>query len=273
MTNQSLVKAAEVIDSADCLLIIAGAGMGVDSGLPDFRGSQGFWKIHPNFKKEGLSFQDLANPQWFFNAPNRAWGFYGHRYQLYQKTEPHQGFQLLKKWSDAKSIDSFVYTSNVDGHFQKSGFSEQRVYECHGSINYLQCRDCCTDKIWSLPQLNLQIDVDQQLATGELPNCPLCGEIARPNILMFNDGFWLSNRSDQQNQKYKQWKKSIQDKTVAIIELGAGISGCSVRGENRQISEQLIRINPTDAEGNDKTVSIQLGALEALLAIDKLLTH
>ncbi len=77
MTNQSLVKAAEVIDSADCLLIIAGAGMSVDSGLPDFRGSQGFWKIHPNFKKEGLSFQDLANPQWFFNTPNRAWGFMG----------------------------------------------------------------------------------------------------------------------------------------------------------------------------------------------------
>ncbi len=68
-------------------------------------------------------------------------------------------------------------------------------------------------------------------------------------------------------------KNQSKIKTVAIIELGAGISGCSVRGENRQISGQLIRINPTDAEGNDKTVSIKLGALEALLAIDKLLTH
>lgn len=59
MTNRVLNQAADAILSADYLLIIVGAGMGVDSGLPGFRGNQGFWKAHPAFK---LSFQDLANP-------------------------------------------------------------------------------------------------------------------------------------------------------------------------------------------------------------------
>src|SRR5438093_10269086 len=88
--------AAEAIRSAEALLIGAGAGMGVDSGLPDFRGDEGFWKAYPPFKKLGLSFVELANPNWFHSDPALAWGFYGHRRNLYRSTQPHQGFAILK---------------------------------------------------------------------------------------------------------------------------------------------------------------------------------
>ncbi len=274
MTNKVLNQAAEAISSADCLLIIAGAGMGVDSGLPDFRGNQGFWKAHPAFKKEKLSFQDLANPCWFFDNPQRAWGFYGYRHQLYRCTQPHEGFQILKKWCFSKQHDSFVYTTNVDGHFQKAGFPPALIYECHGSINYFQCcSSFCTDEIWHTHHLQLSIDEDLQLATGTLPSCTKCGDIARPNILMFNDGAWQSNRSDQQSQRFIQWKNSMKDKTIVTIEMGAGVSGCSARSESERSAGLLIRINPTDARGNKKTVSIQAGALEALLDIDKILEN
>ena len=59
------------------LLFTAGAGMGVDSGLPDFRGDKGFWKAYPALF--GHSFSDMANPSWFDSDPRLAWGFYGHR--------------------------------------------------------------------------------------------------------------------------------------------------------------------------------------------------
>jgi len=62
--------------------VTAGAGMGVDSGLPDFRGDQGFWRAYPPYAKVGLSFADLANPRWFDEAPSLAWGFCGHRLNL-----------------------------------------------------------------------------------------------------------------------------------------------------------------------------------------------
>jgi len=271
MSKNIINKAAEAISSADCLLIIAGAGMGVDSGLPDFRGNKGFWKVHPHFKKEGLSFQDLASPHWFFNDPKRAWGFYGHRHQLYKNTVPHDGFHILKKWCLSKATESFVYTSNVDGHFQKAGFSEQMVYECHGSINYFQCCLDCVNNIWHCPDVQFTINEALLLAEGKLPSCIHCGGIARPNILMFGDSYWISTRSGQQAQRFKQWKNSIKDKTVTIIELGAGVSGCSARWESQQTTGTLIRINPTDAEGNGNTLSIKSGALGALLAIDELL--
>ena len=112
--QDNIQKAAQAIDQASALLITAGAGIGVDSGLPDFRGNQGFWKAYPALK--GYPFEEMANPQWFDSDPTRAWGFYGHRLNLYRKTIPHKGFDILHAW--AQKIPTFVFTSNVDGQFQ-----------------------------------------------------------------------------------------------------------------------------------------------------------
>src|SRR5580698_927669 len=98
----ALQRAAEVIRAADALLIGAGAGMGVDSGLPDFRGNEGFWNAYPVVAKLGLSFAEMANPAWFENKPHLAWAFYGHRLNLYRKTVPHDGFATLLSWAAKK---------------------------------------------------------------------------------------------------------------------------------------------------------------------------
>src|SRR6516165_1690725 len=139
MNENALQEAAEAIQGAQALLIGAGAGMGVDSGLPDFRGNQGFWKAYPPYQKLGLNFVALANPRWFRADPTLAWGFYGHRLHLYRATQPHEGFQILRRWGEQITHGAFVYTSNVDGHFQKAGFDPERVMEVHGSLDYFQC--------------------------------------------------------------------------------------------------------------------------------------
>ena len=102
MTNNSKI-AAEEIQRTDAMLITAGAGIGVDSGLPDFRGNEGFWRAYPPIAKVGISFYEMANPQWFHNDPHLAWAFYGHRLNLYRTTEPHTGFyQVLRSASKKK---------------------------------------------------------------------------------------------------------------------------------------------------------------------------
>ena len=139
--RQSFQDAARAIKNARTLVITAGAGMGVDSGLPDYRGEKGFWKCYPMYEPLGLNYYDAANPMHFEEDPAFGWGFYAHRIDLYRKTTPHQGFQLLLKWISRFEMDHFVITSNVDGQFQKAGFSSEKVYEVHGSIHYLQCGD------------------------------------------------------------------------------------------------------------------------------------
>src|ERR1035437_6610625 len=111
-TGDKVKRAAEVITAADALLITAGAGMGVDSGLPDFRGTEGFWKAYPAIAKLGLSFAEMANPDCFKSSPELAWAFYGHRLNLYRATSPHPGFQELIDAGARKRHGYFVFTSN-----------------------------------------------------------------------------------------------------------------------------------------------------------------
>ncbi len=271
--NDEILRAAQVVEEADTIFISAGAGMGVDSGLPDFRGNTGFWEAYPCLEEEGLSFQDLANPAWFHDDPRRAWGFYGHRLNLYQKTAPHQGFEILQSWCNGKTGDPFVFTSNVDGHFQKSGFHHNSIYECHGSINHLQCAGGCTAAIWPAEGISISVQEDRLVAEGDLPTCPYCSGVARPNILMFGDAEWLSNRSALQHEKFKAWQLQHGNKKIVTIELGAGKAIPTARYASESMPGELVRINPRDSDGCNGVISIPLGAIEALRAIDSVLNN
>lgn len=270
-TVQAIEAAAQAISSADALLIGAGAGMGVDSGLPDFRGNEGFWKAYPPFR--GKAFAQLSTPHWFQSDPELAWGFFGHRLNLYRGASPHDGFQILRQWCARMSRPSFVFTSNVDGHFQRAGFLAEQVLECHGSIGHLQCAANCTNDIW--PSDELQLDVDHQTirCRSELPRCRNCGGISRPNILMFGDWGWNDARSLEQQRRYERWRTSTADCRRVVIELGAGLAVPTVRVECEYSGDTLIRINPREAETPAGGISIPCGALAALMRIDGLLSR
>src|SRR5271163_695199 len=98
MIDHALDGAVREISRASALLIGAGAGMGVDSGLPDFRGNEGFWKAYPPFR--GRRFAEMSNPVWFRTDPAQAWGLYGHRLHLYRSAIPHAGFSILRRWAE-----------------------------------------------------------------------------------------------------------------------------------------------------------------------------
>jgi len=217
--NAEIKEAADKIRRAKTVVITAGAGIGVDSGLPDFRGDHGFWNAYPVYKRLGLSFQECANPEHFKNNPKMGWGFYGHRTELYRKTKPHKGFELLREWT--KNIPHFIVTSNVDGHFQKAGFDPELVREIHGSINHLQCvRRSCGAGIW---ENNESFDVDKQMMAQIFPVCHNCGMASRPNILMFRDVGWNASRVDEQTDNWdKFWSSFVEKKPgTVVIEIGA----------------------------------------------------
>ena len=144
----NIKAAAKLIAGADSIIITAGAGMGVDSGMPDFRGTEGFWKAYPALSRSKIRFEEIASPRSFEHEPELAWGFYAHRLNLYRKITPHAGFKQLLDIAKKLNGGAFVFTSNVDGHFQKAGFSADQVVECHGSIHHLQCFQLCSEAIW-----------------------------------------------------------------------------------------------------------------------------
>ncbi len=173
------------------------------------------------------------------------------------------GFQIPK-------YGSFVFTSNVDGQFQKAGFSEERIMECHGSIHHLQCIDNCQGMIWSADGTEVGISEDFR-AYDPLPACPFCGAVARPNILMFNDYGWEYARTDGQRERLVKWMDTIEEEggRLAIVEMGAGTAVPTVRNTSEQIAARfdvpLIRINPRESFGAE--IALSMGAQEALQQI------
>lgn len=267
-------KAAELIRTADLFIITAGAGMGVDSGLPDFRGNQGFWQAYPPYARLGLSFVECANPEHFMRNPPFGWGFYGHRTNLYRSTVPHRGFEIIKKWINLKNAPAFVVTSNVDGQFQKAGFDEGQILEVHGSIHWLQCCTPCCDTIWPNRE---EITVDEtSMQALTIPRCPRCKGVSRPNILMFGDWSWLQQRTEQQDQRFRHFLDQHTNEKIVVIEMGAGTAVPTIRSMSERIgwnyhNATVIRINLREPEIKPPNIGLACGALEGLERIDKLL--
>jgi len=262
--------AAQAIEQAHALIILAGAGIGVDSGLPDFRGKEGFWKAYPMLQDSDLRFVDMANPEQFIRDPELAWGFYGHRLNLYRATQPHQGFHILKDWATTRPGGYFIYTSNVDGQFQKAGFDANRIYECHGSINHLQTL-YGTGEVISAEGFNIDVD-ESTLRAKNLITDPASGKVLRPNILMFNDWHWQGERYDEQEQRYKDFVKPMRSNKatkVALIEIGAGTAIPTVQMQAKQLRNNLdatyIQINPVLNHRAD--IGLAMPALAALQQI------
>jgi NAD-dependent SIR2 family protein deacetylase len=266
-------QAARAVASADALLIAAGAGMGVDSGLPDFRGNQGFWRAYPPYQKLGLGFAALANPQWFASDPELAWGFYGYRLNLYRATQPHDGFRILQSWAQRMRHGAFVFTSNVDGQFQRAGFDPERILEVHGSIAWMQCTGDCGVGLFAADALIVSVDEATMRARQPLPSCPSCGALARPNILMFGDWGWDDIRTRTQQTWLDAWLETARGSRLAIIECGAGSAIPTVRYfcEEQATSRlaTLIRINPREPLVPSRHISLPVGALDGLRAIDQ----
>ena len=295
---QSLIdKAGELVLKCNAILFTSGAGMGVGSGLGTFRGvAAGVWP--PLLKHPHLDFTDMSNPQWFskpqgnsdkHNTANFGYAFWAFRYNAYASATPHRGYEIAKQWSEMKHVKySFSFTSNIDGHWIKSDWKESSVLECHGSVHYMQCVNNCSEKIWQTKNaLQLNVDPNTDCVIDPLPECPFCHQLARPNVLMFGDWDFLSNRYDEQNSHYNKFKSNISKEKcrLLIIELGAGTAVPTVRRESERfftdssITSDFIRINPfkehatigsRDTERSQgQAIELPLDALTALTLIQQ----
>ncbi|MCB9679572.1 MAG: NAD-dependent deacetylase [Alphaproteobacteria bacterium] len=233
-----------LLESGRPVLVTAGAGLGVDSGLPDFRGAGGLWR-------DGRRIEERARPEWFDEDPEEAWAFYDARRRAYRGTAPHAGFAVLAGFV---ARGGFVFTSNVDGHFQAAGVDPERIVEIHGSLDRVQCATPCSRETWEAP------------APGGVPRCPRCGGVARPNVNLFADRRWIAVPSILQGRRYDRWLGSL-DAPPVVLELGAGTAVPNVRQEGERLlatGADLIRVNPHEPGGPPGTLEVAMGALAFL---------
>jgi len=209
MIVNNIEKLKKIIEKSKTCMFLTSAGMSADSGIPTFRDKEGYWRNFPVFKKLGLEAIELANPHSFEVRPQYAWAFYEWRRRNANENKPHSGYMIINRLIKEVFDKSFVHTTNTDGYHIISGLNESLVYEVHGSMWRLQCMrgSACSYGIKDNRDVPLcDLDYDTMVATN-LPICPVCGELLRPNILMFGDWYYIEN--DYQINNYNDFLREV----------------------------------------------------------------
>ena len=165
-------RAAAALVSCQKLLVITGAGISAESGIPTFRGAGGLWR--------GFDATRLATPEAFAQDPQLVWDWYRWRRQICRRAVPNEGHQVIQRLEQAIP-DFLLATQNVDGLHPHAG--TRRLVELHGDIDQARCVDRGCAVVFALP------DRPEQEG-APLPECPSCGGLARPHILWFGEQYW-----------------------------------------------------------------------------------
>jgi NAD-dependent deacetylase len=154
-----------LIRNANCVMVLTGAGVSAESGIPTFRDPQtGLWA--------GYKPEDLASPQAFVKNPKRVWEWYTWRRKLIEVAAPNPGHYALAALQSR--IPSLILaTQNIDGLHQRAG--SQNLIELHGNIFRARCLD--ENRVWP----------SWDETKGNPPHCPDCGGMLRPDVVWFGE--------------------------------------------------------------------------------------
>ncbi len=154
------------IDSKTHLLVLTGAGVSAESGVPTFRGGGGLWEDHP--------VEQVASPEGFRQHPEMVWRFYAMRRRKVNDVEPNPGHRALAEVEERLGDRCLLVTQNVDGLHRRAG--SQRIIEIHGSIMESRCDSC------DRPPFPDETPYD------EVPPCDQCGGgRLRPAVVWFGE--------------------------------------------------------------------------------------
>ena len=98
LIRKEIAKAKELLAEADAILIITGAGMSVDSGIPTYRGANGIWTKSIQIGDETYAYDDISSLTMWKTRPELAWGFKSHFYHLMNSFSPHEGYYSLLEY-------------------------------------------------------------------------------------------------------------------------------------------------------------------------------
>jgi len=170
MTN-ALEKARRLIDAAERVVVLTGAGISTDSGIPDFRGPQGVWTLNPKAERMSDIHYYVADPEvrrlsWQSRLAHPAWG-----------AKPNSGHRALVDLERRGKLHALI-TQNIDGLHQRAGNSPELVVEVHGNLHKAVCLSCG----WRGP---MQGVLDRVRAGDEDPTCETCRGILKSDTISF----------------------------------------------------------------------------------------
>lgn len=186
MNMEQLHALLDKVDpTAGRISILTGAGISAESGIPTFRGPEGYWTIGSTVYQP----QQMATYRMFCDNPEAVWQWYLYRLGVCQSAEPNPGHYALVKLENMLQDRFTLITQNVDNLHLTAGQSVERTFQIHGNLFYVRCSAECTPRIQPLPQGVTAKTKDVPLPAEEqrLLTCPGCGSWLRPHVLWFDE--------------------------------------------------------------------------------------
>lgn len=168
-------EAVEVLERSEHMLVFSGAGLGTESGIPDFRGPDGLWKrVDPDdftidrYRER----RELRVQGWRMHLEGELWG-------ARAAVQPNAGHRAIKRLHDAGRLAGVV-TQNVDGLHHTSGIGDEYVAELHGNVRNAHCLSC--ESRWPIETVLQWVEAGE-----EDPHCPRCEGIVKTDTIMFGE--------------------------------------------------------------------------------------
>jgi NAD-dependent deacetylase len=158
-------RLAELVRLCGSCVVLTGAGVSTESGIPDFRSPTGVWARYDPM--------EYATIDAFLADPVKVWDFYGRRLEMLGSAEPNEGHRALVELEERGYVQA-VITQNIDRLHERAGTRD--LVEVHGSIRTASCLDC-----------GGVVPFDDVVGSLPVPACPACGRILKPDVVLFGE--------------------------------------------------------------------------------------
>jgi len=193
------------------ITVLTGAGISAESGIPTYRGVEGYWtKGSRNYKPE-----EIGTFYFFEREPEEVWQFSLYRRAVCKNASPNKGHYAIVELEKLFKDRFTLITQNVDGLHLRAGNSYERTCQIHGDIDFIRCSDECEGKLLDFPNGVKGKRLDEKVTKEEMDllTCPNCGSLCRPNVLWFDEYY---------NERYYKAETAIRTagKTGLLIIVG-----------------------------------------------------
>ncbi len=229
---------ARVLKEGGKITVLTGAGISAESGIPTFRGPEGYWTVGSKVYQP----QQMATRQMFDRHPESVWQWYLYRLGVCQAASPNPGHSALAEMEKLLGSRFALITQNVDNLHLRAGNSPKRTFQIHGNIFFVRCAAECRQAVQPIPAGITAKGKDEELTATEkeLLACPLCGHWLRPHVLWFDETY---------NEHYYRAASALKVARETSLLLVVGTSGATnlplqVAAQVHAASGIIIDINP-----------------------------
>jgi NAD-dependent deacetylase len=240
VTGDLEARLARALTGRGTVLALTGAGVSAESGIPTFRGPEGYWTVGSRVYLP----QEMATQAAFHAMPDEVWRWYLARLGTCHGAQPNAAHRALAALDRALGHRFLLVTQNVDGLHLRAGSAHDRTYQIHGNVDFMRCAGAHDQELVpmpaGLPPVHQDAPLPDEVRTRLV--CPRCGERTRPHVLWFDEYY---------DEELFRFQSSLEAAARCAVLVTIGTSGATNLPSQMVLAASragalLVDVNPDD---------------------------